>query len=93
MNGLKLDTLAFANRLKAAGADHKLAEAIASGPAEVELDEELATKAGVAKVQTDISEIKVELKWIKLIGGAILAVLIFPWLAEIVSGSIPGAMR
>jgi len=34
MNLLNLDTLAFANRLKEAGADRRLAEAIASGLAE-----------------------------------------------------------
>ena len=30
-----------------------------------------------------------EIKWIKLIGGAILAVLILPWLAELAKGVLP----
>jgi len=35
MNVLNIDTLDFANRLKEAGADDRLAEAIASGLSEV----------------------------------------------------------
>ena len=30
-----------------------------------------------------------EIKWIKLIGGAILGVLILPWLAELARGILP----
>jgi len=44
----------------------------------------VATKADLTKLET---ELKTELKWIKLIGGAILAVLILPWLAEILSST------
>jgi len=64
MNVLNLDTLAFANRLKEAGADGGLAEAIASGLSEVEVCEELATKADLAVLATrdDLRAAVVEVK-------------------------------
>ena len=45
---------------------------------------------GVA-TKADLAHLETELKWIKLIGGAILAVLILPWLAELVSATMPGS--
>ena len=46
----------------------------------------VATKVDLALLRT---EMRTELKWIKLIGAAILAVLILPWLAELVSETMP----
>ena len=37
---------------------------------------ELATKA-------DLAEVKADLRWIKLIGGTVLAVLILPWFTQL----------
>ena len=55
------------------------------------LNENVATKADVKALDTKIdtglkaldTKIGTDLKWMKLIGGAILAVLIMPWLAEL----------
>ncbi len=105
---LQIDTLAFSKRLREAGADEGLAEAIVEGLAVADTSE-LATKTDLAEVKgifkedlaevkselkEDLAEVKSELKedlakvrgdlkWMKLIGGAILAVLILPWLAEL----------
>ena len=92
---LQIDTLAFSKRLREAGADEGLAEAIVEGLAVADTSElatktdlaELASKADLAKVRgelkEDLAEVKGDLKWMKLIGSAILAVLILPWLAEL----------
>ncbi len=47
-------------------------------------------RADITELRTDITELKTELKWIKLIGAAVLAVLVLPWLAEVISASMPG---
>ena len=79
------DTLEAARALKKAGFKEDQADALAAvvrHAAETGRGE-LATKADIAKLE-------VELKWIKLIGGAILAVLVLPWLAELISATMPG---
>ena len=50
----------------------------------------VATKADIAKLETGIVKLETELKWVKMIGGAILAVLILPWIAGIVAATMPG---
>ncbi len=121
-HALQIDTLAFTKKLREAGAEEGLAEAIVEGLtaadtselatkgdiaevkselkteiAEVkselkteiaEVKSELKTeiaevKTEIAEVKTEIAEVKVDLHWIKLIGAAILAVLILPWLTEL----------
>ena len=42
-----------------------------------------------AKIDLLRTEMKTDLKWIMLIGGAILAVLILPWLEKLVSATMP----
>ena len=42
------------------------------------------------ELKGEIGEIRTELKWIKVIGAAILAILILPWLAELISATMPG---
>ena len=42
------------------------------------------------ELKGEIAELRTELKWIKVIGAAILAVLILPWLAELISATMPG---
>lgn len=81
MTELPFDTMAAVRRLRDAGLDEGQAEAITATVRDG-VTGGVATKADIAKLET-------ELKWIKLIGGAILAVLIFPWLAEIISGTMP----
>lgn len=58
MSHIAFDTLAFANKLKAAGFDPKMAEAQAEAQAELLsglMDDKLATK-------NDLKELKIELK-------------------------------
>ena len=111
---LRLDTLSFSKRLRNAGADEALAEAIVEGITGADTSE-LATKADlrevesalkadiadtkaelkseiadvrtelkqdIADVRTDIAGLKYDVKWIKIIGGAILVILILPMIAE-----------
>ena len=103
-HALQIDTLAFTKKLREAGAEEGLAEAIVEGltaadtselatkgdiaEAKSELKTEIAEvkselKTEIAEVKTEIAEVKVDLHWIKLIGAAILAVLILPWLTEL----------
>ena len=79
---LQIDTLAFSKKLREAGADEGLAEAIVEGLTAADTSN-LATKADIAEVKAEIAEVKTDLSWIKLIGGAIVALLILPWLAEL----------
>ena len=92
-HALQIDTLAFTKKLREAGAEEGLAEAIVEGLTAADTSE-LATKGDIAEakselkteiaeVRTEIAEVKVDLHWIKLIGAAILAVLILPWLTEL----------
>lgn len=64
---LRIDTLAFARKLREAGADERLAEAIAEGFSPVDTSE-FATKADLvaleAKLMTAMADLKSEiLKW------------------------------
>ena len=85
MSEIYFDTMAAVRRLRDTGLDEKQAEAITATVRE-------GITGGVA-TRADIARLETELKWIKLIGGAILAVLIFPWLAEIISVTMPGAIN
>ncbi len=64
---LRIDTLAFARKLKEAGADERLAEAIVEGFSAVDTSE-IATKSDLALLKTelraDMADLKSEiLKW------------------------------
>ena len=63
-SALRLDTLAFTKRLREAGADERLAEAIVEGLTAADTSE-LATKADVAGVEgalkADVATLKAEL--------------------------------
>ncbi len=76
------DKMTYVDSLKANGVaeDQARAHAVALDTA---LHEAVATKA-------DMAEVKADLKWLKLIGGAILAFLILPWLAKLASSTMPG---
>ena len=58
---LRIDTLAFARRLKAAGADERLAEAIAEGIGTVDMSE-FATKADLASLEARLMAAMADLK-------------------------------
>ena len=60
-SALRLDTLAFTKRLREAGADERLAEAIVEGLTAADTSE-LATKADVAAVKADVAAVEVALK-------------------------------
>ncbi|EEE35467.1 conserved hypothetical protein [Rhodobacteraceae bacterium KLH11] len=62
---LQIDTLAFSKRLKEAGADEKLAEAIVEGISKVDTSD-LATKTNITElrsvVKNDITQLRAEVK-------------------------------
>ena len=62
-NALQIDTLAFSKKLREAGADEKLADAIVEGIKDVDTSD-LATKQDISEVKSEIIESKAEiLKW------------------------------
>jgi len=65
LNPVNFETLAFANRLKEAGADYRQAEAIASGLAEEETGDKIATKADVAEVRAEIADLRTQVADVK----------------------------
>jgi uncharacterized membrane protein YheB (UPF0754 family) len=69
-HAFQIDTLAFSKRLRAAGADEKLAEAIVEGITGADTSE-LATKADIAGVRNEIknSELRMTIRL-----GSIMAV-------------------
>ena len=92
-NAVPIDTLAYAKKLKAAGATEALAEAIASEHTHVDTsnlatkddlnvvrDDLNAVKEDINAVKQDMSGMKRDLKWIILIGGVIAASTIIPLL-------------
>ncbi len=89
MNLATFDKLAYIDSLKANGVSEDQARAHAAA-LDTALHDVVATKADIAEVKADMTEVKADLKWIKLIGGAILAFLILPWLAKLVSSTMPG---
>ena len=124
----QIDTLAYAKKLKNAGADERLAEAIVEGLMNADTST-LATKddlretkdelrseihqfrdelrgeihqfrdelrgeihqfrdelrGEIGEVRDEVREVKVELRWIKGIGGAILLLNAYPILAKLLS--------
>ena len=91
----QIDTLAYAKKLKNAGADERLAEAIVEGLTNADTST-LATKEDlretkdelrgeIVEVRNEVREVKVELRWIKGIGSAILLLNAYPILAKLLS--------
>jgi hypothetical protein len=84
----QIDTLAYAKKLKNAGADERLAEAIVEGLTNADTST-LATKEDLRELRHELknetAEIKVELRWVKGIGGAILLLNAYPILAKLLS--------
>ncbi|MCY4590756.1 MAG: hypothetical protein OXE86_09410 [Alphaproteobacteria bacterium] len=93
MADIPFDTLAVTRHLEARGFDSGQAEAITEA-VRAGVTGGVATKANVIELRNElkneIAELRNELKWIKLIGAAILAVLVLPWLAKLISATLPG---
>ncbi|EKD73798.1 MAG: hypothetical protein ACD_45C00183G0014 [uncultured bacterium] len=76
MAHVAFDTLAYANKLKAAGADPKLAEIQAEATAEILstlVNEQLATKSDIKDLKIDIKELEMRLQatFFKMISAAV----------------------
>ena len=100
MADMAFNTIAEIQRLRDAGFEQAQAEAITlsihagvTGGVATKADLELV-RSEINSVRSDLdllrTEVGTELKWIKLIGGAIFAVVIFPWLAEVIVAAMPG---
>ena len=91
----QIDTLAYAKKLKNAGADERLAEAIVEGltnadTSTLDTKEDLREtkdelRGEIGEVRNEVREVKVELRWIKGIGSAILLLNAYPILAKLLS--------
>ena len=102
MTDIPFDTMATARLLRESGIDERQAEAITTAikggltggvATKTDIHDVKAdihdVKADIHEVKTDIAELKTDLKWMKLIGAAVLAVLVLPWLAELISATMP----
>ncbi|MXW85297.1 MAG: DUF1640 domain-containing protein [Boseongicola sp. SB0673_bin_14] len=85
MADMPFDSMTVLRRLESKGFTSEQAEAITASIKDG-VTGGVATKADLARLE---AELKTELKWIKLIGGAILAVLVLPWLAELIAATMP----
>ncbi len=104
MEDIPFDTLSAVRRLEDNGFSAEKAEAITAVVREG-ITGGIATKADLAQLEAKmdgridrleakmdgrIDRLEADLKWMKLIGGAILAVLILPWLAELLPFHMSG---
>ncbi len=100
MTDVPFDTMATARLLRESGIEERQAAAITTAIKDG-VTGGVATRADIAEVKMDIvevradiarleSELRTELRWMKLIGGAVLAVLVMPWLAELIAATMPG---
>jgi len=92
MTDVPFDTMATARLLRESGIEERQAAAITTAIKDG-VTGGVATKADIVEVRADIarleSELRTELRWMKLIGGAVLAVLVMPWLAELIAATMP----
>ena len=88
MTNIPFDTMATARLLRESGIEERQAVAITTAIKDG-VTGGVATKADIHEVKADIAGLKTDLKWMKLIGGAILAVLVLPWLAELIYATMP----
>jgi len=89
MTDVPFDTMATARLLRESGLEERQAAAITTAIRDG-VTGGVATRADIAGVKADVAEIRTDLRWMKLIGGAILAVLVLPWLAGPVAATMPG---
>ena len=99
MTDIPFDTMATARHLRESGIEERQAEAITTAikdgvtggvATKADLERvESALRTDIHEVKADIAELKTDLKWMKLIGGAILAVHVLPWLAQLILATMP----
>jgi len=70
------DTLAVTRQLKAKGFSADQAEAITEA-VRAGVTGGIATKADILEVKVDIAGLRTELRWVKAIGGLIVALLVW----------------
>ena len=75
---MQIDTLKASNSLQEAGFEKKQADAIVETLSSADTTG-LATKADLKQ---EISDVKSDLKWIKIIGGTIVGLLVLPYLGS-----------
>ena len=92
MANMPFDTMATARLLRESGIEERQAEAITTAIRNA-VTGGVATKADISATKVDvaklIAEIKTDLKWIKLIGAAVLVVLVLQRLADLVAMTAP----
>ena len=88
MNGMPFDTMATVRLLRESGIEERQAVAITTAIRNG-VTGAVATGTDIAATKVEIrkllAKIKTDLKWIKLISGAVLAVLVLQRLAELVA--------
>lgn len=76
MTDAMFDTRAVTRQLKAKGFSADQAEAITEA-VRAGVTGGIATKADILEVKVDIAELRTELRWVKAIGGLIVALLVW----------------
>ena len=97
------DTRAEFKRFVDAGADERLADAIVDHSKEtlrgvatkhdlLALETKIDTSVDAlnAKIDTSVALLGTDLRWIKIIGGTIVGLLVLPWLVQLVGATLPG---
>ena len=86
-------------QLRAKGFEDEQAEAITEA-VRTGVTGGVATKADLAEtehrlrgeiteVRSELAEVRADLRWMKMIGAAILAVLVLPWIADLIGTTMP----
>ena len=92
MTDIPFDTMATARLLRDSGIEERQATAITTAIKDG-VTGGVATRTDLERVESalraDIARVEAELRWMKLIGASVLAVLVLPWLAELVSATMP----
>ena len=97
------DTRAEFRRFTDAGADERLADAIVDHSKEtlrgvatkqdlLALEAKIDTSVDAlnAKIDNSVALLGTDLRWIKIIGGTIVGLLVLPWLVQLVGATLPG---
>lgn len=86
MSLISFDTLEFVKELESNGFSAEQAEALAKSQKrafEQALETQMATKADVFRVETDLNEVKSELKLIKWMLALVIVVTVIPVLKDV----------
>ncbi len=92
MVDVPFDTMAAVRRLRDTGLDERQAEAIAATVRDG-ISGGVATRADITKLENEMrigfTKLESDIRWIKLIGGVIVAVLVLPLFAEFILSAWP----